>query len=73
MAATQVPVTIGDVEIRPGDVIHADFDGILVIPATEAEQVLLDSETVMAGEDLVRADMREGLSPAEGLEKHGYI
>ena len=73
MAATQVPVTIGDVEIHPGDVIHADFDGILVIPATEAEQVLLDSETVMAGENLVRADMREGLSPAEGLEKHGYI
>ena len=32
MAATQVPVTIGDVEIHPGDVIHADFDGILVIP-----------------------------------------
>jgi len=73
MAATQVPVTIGDIEIHPGDVIHADFDGILVVPGAEAEQVLLDSETVMAGEDLVRADMREGLSPAEGLEKHGYI
>ena len=37
MAATQVPVTIGDVEIDPGDVIHADFDGILVIPGAEAE------------------------------------
>ena len=53
--------------------IHADFDGILVIPGAEAEQVLADSETVMAGEDLVREDMRRGLSPAEGLEKHGYI
>ncbi len=73
MAATQVPVTIGGVEISPGDVIHADFDGILVIPAGEATQVLLDSEAVMAGENLVRAEMREGLSPAEGLEKHGYI
>ncbi len=73
MAATQVPVTIGDVEIHPGDVIHADFDGILVIPAGDAERVLLDSETVMAGEDLVRDDMRRGLSPAEGLERHGYI
>lgn len=73
MAATQVPVTIGEVQIRPGDVIHADFDGVLVIPAGEAEQVLADSEAVMAGEDLVRADMRRGLSPSEGLEKHGYI
>ena len=73
MAATQVPVTIGDVEIHPGDVIHADFDGILVIPAGDAERVLLDSETVMAGENLVREDMRRGLSPAEGLELHGYI
>lgn len=73
MAASQVPVTIGDVEIHPGDVIFAEFDGILVIPAAEAESVLFAAEAVVKGEALVRADMRDGLSPAEGLAKFGYI
>ena len=73
MADFQVPVTIGDVEIRPGDVIFAEFDGVLVIPGEDAESVLLDAEAVVQGEELVRADMRAGLSPSEGLAKHGYI
>lgn len=73
MTDTQVPVTIGEVEIHPGDLIFAEYEGILVIPAADAEQVLLDAEAVVEGEALVRADMRDGLSPSEGLAKHGYI
>lgn len=73
MSDTQIPVTIGDVTIRPGDVIHAEFDGILVIPADEAVDVLLAAEAVVKGEALVRDAMREGMSPANGLERFGYI
>ncbi len=73
MTETQVPVTIGEVQVSPGDVIHADFDGIVVVPAADAEAVLLAAEAVVEGEELVRADMRDGLSPADGLERHGYI
>lgn len=73
MADSQVPVTIGDITIHPGDLIFAEFDGILVIPEAEAEAVLLAAEAVVEGEALVRADMRDGMSPSEGLAKHGYI
>ena len=73
MAASQVPVQIGGVEIRPGDVVFAEFDGILVIPGVDAEAVLLDAESVVTGEERVRNDMRVGISPADGLAKHGYI
>ena len=38
MVASQVPVTIGDVTVHPGDVILAEFDGILVIPGDDAER-----------------------------------
>ena len=73
MSKSQVPVTIGDVEIHPGDVIFGEFDGVLVIPREEAEAVLLAAEAVVAGEERVRIDLRGGMSPADGLAKHGYI
>lgn len=73
MAASQVPVRIGDIDIYPGDIIFAEFDGVLVIPEAEAEAVLLAAEAVEKGEELVRADLRDGMSPADGLAKHGYI
>jgi 4-hydroxy-4-methyl-2-oxoglutarate aldolase len=73
MAASQVPVTIGDITIHPGDVVFAEFDGVLVIPRVEAESVLLAAEAVVKGEEQVRADLRSGMSPADGLAKHGYI
>ncbi len=73
MSASQVPVRIGDIDIHPGDIIFAEFDGILVIPKDDAEAVLLAAEAVERGEQLVRDDLRSGLSPADGLAKHGYI
>jgi len=73
MEASQVPVSIGGIEIHPGDLIFAEFDGILVIPQAEAETVLLAAEEVVEGEALVREGMRDGLSPAEGLAKFGFI
>jgi regulator of RNase E activity RraA len=73
MAATQVPVRIGRVEVHPGDLVFAEFDGILVIPRAEAETVLVAAEAVVTGERRVRADLRSGVSPADGLARHGYI
>jgi len=73
MASTQKPVTIGTVTIYPDDIIFAEFDGILVIPSNQAEQVLTKAEEIAAAERHVRKGMRSGLSPLAGLEKHGYI
>ena len=73
MVDSQVPVTIGEVTIHPGDVILAEFDGILVIPRQDAERVLLRAEEIVQAEELVRQEMRAGESPLAGLERHGYI
>ena len=73
MVASQVPVTIGDVTIHPGDVVLAEFDGILVIPAADAERVLIHAEEIVGAEELVREEMQAGESPMASLERHGYI
>ncbi len=73
MAASQVPVTIGDVTVEPGDMIIGDRDGVLVVTGSESERVLAQAESIVGSEELVRADMRAGATPWEGLERHGHI
>jgi 4-hydroxy-4-methyl-2-oxoglutarate aldolase len=73
MAASQEPVQVGGVTVNSGDVVIAEFDGVLVVPRSDAEQVLLQAEEIVSAEELVRADMRAGVAPLEGLRRHGHI
>ncbi len=73
MVASQIPVTIGDVTIHPGDVIIGEFDGVLVVPGADAETVLLRAEEIVAAEKLVRSEMQAGESPLSSLDRHGHI
>lgn len=73
MAEAQVPVTIGEVTIHPGDVVVAEFDGIVVVPAAEAERVLEAAEAIVGSEVHVRAEMAAGESPLASLQRHGHI
>jgi regulator of RNase E activity RraA len=73
MASSQVPVAIGDVTIYPGDIIMGEFDGILVIPGADAEEVLVTAEEIVGAEARVRQEMRDGESPLASLDRHGHI
>jgi regulator of RNase E activity RraA len=73
MTAFQEPVTIGAVTVHPGDLVIADFDGILVVPQANILTVLQRAEEIIGIEGNVRDDMRRGMSPLEGLAKHGHI
>lgn len=73
MAATQAPVTIGDVVVRPRDVIIGEFDGVLVVPSAEAERVLLRAEEIVASEERVRGEVAAGGAPMDSFDRHGHI
>jgi 4-hydroxy-4-methyl-2-oxoglutarate aldolase len=73
MTAEQVPVRIGDVTIEPGDVIIAEFEGVLVVPAAQAETVLDRAEAIVAAESSVRTDIRAGASPSASFDRYGHI
>lgn len=73
MIASQEPVLIGGIVVEPGDVVFGEFDGVLVIPREQAETVLLKAEEIVAAEQHVREEARQGTSPLDSLERHGHI
>jgi regulator of RNase E activity RraA len=48
------------VTVTPGDIIHADGDGIVIIPASLAERVVPDAEILESMEAKIRADLVRG-------------
>lgn len=68
-----VPVEIDGVSIRPGDLVFGDIDGVAVIPAEIADQVLARCTQIMRNEDTTRDLIANGASVAETYMKIGAI
>lgn len=72
VAAVNVPVTIGGVQVEPGDWMFGDDNGVLVLPAQRLAEILARAEQVLATEaDIVSAI--EGGSTLDAARKNlGY-
>lgn len=68
---TQVPITIGRVRVEPGDWVVGDEDGVVVVPASIAEDVLAAAEAKATTENEIRSAVRDGASPLEAYERYG--
>lgn len=54
--AWNVPVRLGDAPVRPGDVIVADVNGVVVIPVEKIQEVVTAAEEILNKElEMVRA------------------
>jgi len=54
------PVVCEGVEVRPGDLIVADGDGVICVPRDDAAQVIAASQTKMRREDEAAEKVRAG-------------
>ncbi|VVE66793.1 aldolase [Pandoraea anapnoica] len=61
------------VEVRPGDFILGDEDGVIVIPAALVDEVLIEAERLTEKERSIRAELQQGLSLSEALAKYGHV
>jgi len=52
--------------------VIADLDGVLIVPKADILAVLARAAEIVGIERQVRDDMRLGMSPLEGLAKHGH-
>ena len=69
----QVPVKIGKVTVRPGDIIFGDIDGVLCIPREIAYDVLLRAEGIERNEVDIFSWVRQGDTISEIIDKGGYF
>jgi 4-hydroxy-4-methyl-2-oxoglutarate aldolase len=68
--AYDVPVRCGEVIVNPGDIVYADFDGIVVVPQTVEDQVFNLAAEKVEHENLSRKELLEGRSLREVYDKY---
>lgn len=72
-----LPTSIGEtiriegVTVNPGDWVHGDRDGMVVIPAKHLDEVIEKGVTAMATESKVRRAILDGMDPQEAYIKYG--
>lgn len=71
--ASNVEVAMGDVIVRPGDIIVGDVDGVVAIPREHAEEILAMAREIDAREAEQARLIIESGSLREGLAKYGRI
>ena len=69
----QQPVQIGDVFVRPGDVILGDADGVVAVPRGIAVEVLERAEEIIANEKKIFSWVDKGETIEEISRKGGYF
>lgn len=66
-------IEVGQVTVEDGDLVFGDIDGVLIIPAAVADEVLEKSLTKAAGEKVVRKAIEEGMTATAAFEKFGIL
>lgn len=68
-----IPITIGGVQVVPGDLVFADLDGIIVIPRAVEEEVVTKVLGRISTESVVRKELAEGKAMADVWSRHGVL
>ncbi|KAI0147550.1 ribonuclease E inhibitor RraA/Dimethylmenaquinone methyltransferase [Xylariaceae sp. FL1272] len=74
VAAVNVPVKLRtdeqDMEIRPGDYLIGDLNGVVVLPVELAEQVLPLMQKQVEADDQMAVEIKKGMSFVEASKKY---
>jgi regulator of RNase E activity RraA len=64
--AVNVPVSVGGMDVAPGEIVHMDENGAVKFPADRADAVLANAKTLLAGEER-RLEMLRKATTAEAV------
>lgn len=67
------PIVCGEVEVSPGDLIVADFDGVVVVPADLIEATVEKANAKVTGENQSRDELRRGSYLRDVYQKYGVL
>ena len=66
------PIRLGDVQVRPGDILVGDINGVVVIPPEKIDEVLSEAEKIIEKEENMKKDILAGLDILEVDKKYNY-
>lgn len=69
----QIPIKIGDVVIKPGDILLGDIDGVVCVPRNIAYDVLIRAEEILENEKTIFSWVASGESVEQITGKGGYF
>jgi len=72
MEGYNVPVSLGQVRVEPGDLVIGDGDGVVVIPKDREHEVLALAGEIDRAEELIRKAVIEGKRLDEARKKFRY-
>jgi RraA family protein len=67
LPVTQRPIRLGDVEVRPGEILVGDDDGIVVASDAELAAAIETAEAIQRREGRIRSAIQDGTSLFEQL------
>jgi 4-hydroxy-4-methyl-2-oxoglutarate aldolase len=68
-----VPIECAGVTVHPGDLVIGDDDGVAIVPRGVAEEVIRLAEEKVAGENVMRERLAEGMPVAEAFRTYGAL
>jgi regulator of RNase E activity RraA len=69
----RISVEIGNVVIKPGDILFGDIDGVVCIPKDAEAEVFAKAFEKARGEKLVKKSLQEGGSAVAAFKKYGIM
>jgi 4-hydroxy-4-methyl-2-oxoglutarate aldolase len=71
--AYDVPVQCGEVLVQPGQIVFADYDGIVVIPREVEGEVIQRALEKVGGENRTRLELQTGKTLREVYDQYGIL
>lgn len=69
LGVLSVPITVGGISVRPGDIVFGDCDGVVVVPKEDEDEVFQKAERKYEKEQHIVEDLLNGKTT---LEIYGF-
>jgi 4-hydroxy-4-methyl-2-oxoglutarate aldolase len=70
--STGQPISLGDIQVRPGDILVGDADGVLVVPRVREAEVLATAREIEDAEQAIERETARGLRLDEARQTFRY-